>query len=100
MAPGNDLRSFDFTITPPNPPDCVTNYSVTVTGSDDSMEILTLPASGMGNSGSGFDLCGSTYNFTIAAVSEGGNGATSESVSLFPGNDSLDVSFGRIQHPL
>ena len=82
VTPGNDLQSFDFTITPPTPSDCVVNYTITATGSDGSVATITVPASGMGRSASNFDLCTNTYSFTVAAVTNGGNGATSSSVTF------------------
>ena len=85
MTSGNDLQSFNFTITPPTSSNCVIHYSVTATDNDGNMETITVPRSGIGRS-SGFDLCTNTYSFTVAAVTIGGNGATSSSMPFFPGS--------------
>ena len=87
VAPGTDLQSFIFTITLPTPPDCVVNYSISVSGSDGSVATITVPASGRGRSSPDFDLCANTYSFTVTAVTHGGNGMTSSSVSLMLSNN-------------
>ena len=81
--PGGDLASFDLTITPSTPPDCVVNYVITATSSDDSRDI-TVPASEVDgfipvNVG-GFDACTRAYSFTVAPVTSEGTGMRSASV--------------------
>ena len=63
------------------------SYIVTATGSDGTMETITLPTiSGRTGNGS-FELCSNRYSFTVAADTNGGIGATSPSEPLFPGGN-------------
>ena len=90
VSAGADLRSFIFSITPPTPSECVENYTITAPGvniivlSDDiNRQIMSSPD---------FDLCADTFDFTVTAVTNGGNRATSPPV-LIP--DDIDFS-GRV----
>ena len=82
VTPGTDLRSFVFTITPPTPSECVSNYCVSVTSGDGSVAAIIVPANGMETSASHFDLCADAYFFTVTAATTGGNGETGSSVGL------------------
>jgi hypothetical protein len=61
--------SFDFTITPSTPPDCVVNYIITATSGGVSRDI-TVPAGQVDGSTpvnvGGFNVCGANHSFTVA----------------------------------
>ena len=90
-VPGEDFTSFDFTITPSIPPDCVVNYIITATSSDGSRNI-TMPASEVDGSSpvnvGGFDACTRTYSFTVVPETSEGTGVRSASVvsGMYNGN--------------
>ena len=72
-VPGGDTStSFDFTITRSNSSECVVNYTITATSSDDSRDITVLPREVDGSTpvivGGFSDVCTQTYNFTILPV--------------------------------
>ena len=83
-VPGGDLASFDLTITPSTPPDCVVYYTITATSSDGSTSMnITLPASEVDGSTlnvNGFDVCTRTYNFTVTPETIVGIGPRSAGV--------------------
>jgi hypothetical protein len=68
---GGDFISFNFTITPPTPPDCVLIYTITATSSDGSRGFI-VPASRVDGSTpvnvGGFNVCGANHKFTVAPV--------------------------------
>ena len=68
------LTSFDFTITPSNPPDCVVNYIITTTSSEGSRSI-TVPASddeSITRTVEGFEVCNKMYTITVVPEISGG----------------------------
>ena len=77
---GEDLTSFDLTIIPSIPRDCVVNYIITATSSDGSRNI-TVPASVVDGSTpvnvGGFDVCTVAYNITVAPETSEGTGMES-----------------------
>ena len=80
------LVSFNFTITPSTPPDCVVNYIITATSSDGSRNI-TVPAGQVDGSTpvnvDGFNVCGANHTFTVVPVtSDGQTGLTSNMESI------------------
>jgi hypothetical protein len=84
---GGDLVSFDFTIAPSTPPDCLVGYIITATsgGSGDSRDI-TVPAGQVDGSTpvnvGGFNVCGANHSFTVAPVTrDGQTGPRSGSVA-------------------
>jgi hypothetical protein len=96
VAPGRDLVSFNFTITPSIPPDCVDNYTITAASSDGNRNV-TVPADAVGGSTpvnvDGFNLCTTTYTFTVALVtSDGQTGPASASVDYgMPGISGMSL---------
>ncbi len=91
---GGDLVSYDFTIIPSSPSNCVLNYIITATSSDGSRTI-TVPASGVDGSTpvneGGFDVCTVMYSFTVAPVTSEGTGPSSSSVNQGPSGISYAV---------
>ena len=87
------MASFDLTITPSIPPNCVVNYTITATSSDGSRNI-TVPASEVDGSTpvnvGGFDVCTRTYTLYAAPVTSEGAGPRSDSV----GHDIPDTTSG------
>jgi hypothetical protein len=82
---GGDLVSFNFTITPSTPPDCVVNYIITATSGGVSRDI-TVPAGQVDGSTpvnvGGFNVCGANHSFTVAPVtSDDQAGPKSDSVA-------------------
>ena len=82
-----DFETFNFIISPlSEPSDCVLSYSITSTTSDGSVlaEIIVEPPDS-GDSirvtRSGFDVCNTTYTFTVVANTLNGPGETSSSVT-------------------
>jgi hypothetical protein len=83
------LVSFDFTITPSTPPDCVVNYIITATSGGVSRDI-TVPAGQVDGSTpvnvDAFNVCGANQSFTVAPViSDGQTGPRSDSVEIIAG---------------
>ena len=83
----SDLETFNFIISPlSEPSDCVLNYSITPTTSDGSVlvDIIVGPPDNgdsitvtMG----GFDVCNTTYTFTVVANTLNGPGERSSPVT-------------------
>ena len=82
VVPVGDLASFDFTITPSIPPDCVVNSTITAIGSGGSRRFITVPGSEVDGSSpvtvGSFDLRTEAYNFTVAAETIEGTGPSSQ----------------------
>jgi hypothetical protein len=103
VGQGGDLVSFDFTITPSTPPDCVVNYIITATSGGVSRNI-TVPAGQVDGSTpvnvDGFNVCGANHSFTVAPVtSDGQTGTSSVSVDINEGNYMLRVFYYTVQTP-
>jgi hypothetical protein len=92
------LGTFDFTITPSSPPDCVVNYTITATSGGVSRDI-TVPAGQVDGSTpvnvGGFNVCGANHSFTVAPVtSDGLTGPNSDIIvftALNPGGIIISV---------
>ena len=78
LVPDGDLTSFSFTITPSIPLDCVVNYIITATSSDGSRNINVDGSTPVNVDG--FDVCATTYIFTVVPETSGGTGPRSASV--------------------
>ena len=90
VAAGADLRTFDFTITPPSNSECVDEYFITITDSESRVDsVITVPASklGMSTSPPGFNLCTNTYSFAVVAATSQVNGTASPSVNFPPAGE-------------
>ena len=82
VAAGADLRTFDFTITPPSNSECVDEYFITITDSESRVDsVITVPA-GMSTSPPGFNLCANTYSFAVVAATSQVNGTASPSMNF------------------
>jgi hypothetical protein len=86
VVPGGDLVSFNFSITPSTPPDCVVNYTIIATSGGVSRDI-TVPAGRVDGSTpvnvGGFNVCGANHSFIVAPViSDGQTGPSSDSVDI------------------
>jgi hypothetical protein len=85
VVPNGDLVSFDFTITPSTPPDCVDNYTITATSGGVSRDISVSAGQVDGSTPvnvDGFNVCGANHSFTVAPVTrDGQTGPRSGSVA-------------------
>lgn len=94
-TPGADLLSFDFLIAPPTPPDCVSNYIITATSSNNVREItlstFRASVSAIYNI-DGFDVCTTAYSFTVFARTSDGGGRRSSTVRYTPGQLVVNIN--------
>ena len=119
-APGlavepHDYQSYNFTVSPPTPSQCVLSYVIT---SADGLRNITVNSTDSGSSvttADSFDLCNNNYSFTVVAMTAAGLGDTSSIVypqpvslskfhawknfaSLFHGLDDLQVQRPQLTH--
>lgn len=76
MASGGDFESFDFTIIPSSPSQCVINYIITATSNHGSSRDIIVPTNRSIpriNAG-GFSVCSRDYTFTVVPVTSEGAG--------------------------
>jgi hypothetical protein len=86
---GRDFGSFDFTITPSSPPNCVINYIITATSGGGRN--ITVSAGQVNGSNpvneNGFNVCGANHSFTVAPVTFNQTGPSSVGVPDFQALD-------------
>jgi hypothetical protein len=91
MALPLGLHSYNFTISPPQPNQCILNYFIKPTdGRGVVLNNITVEVtereSPVTVTSSGFDLCNNNYTFTVVAWTAAGPGDTSVGVNSEPVN--------------
>jgi hypothetical protein len=94
---GGDLLSFNFSITPSSPPDCVVSYIITATSGSSGGRNITVPAGQVDGftpvNVDGFNVCNISYIFTVAPVTiDGQTGPRSDSVEVKALNPGMQCS--------
>ena len=70
-----DSRTFNFTITPPTPSECVIGYILNVTTAAAAPVMIHVPANGTVPDMNVFDVCAVDYYFTLVPVTNVGVGS-------------------------
>jgi hypothetical protein len=98
VVPDGDLVSFDFTITPSTPPDCVVNYIISATSGGVSRDI-TVPAGQVDGSTpvnvDGFNVCGANHSFTVTVATDGQIGPKSDSLDIQALNQGMYTAYAK-----